>query len=476
MMNDELTSTTTTSKTSVSGLESLPDEILLSIVEIIDDPDDETGGVAKPLLALTQTCIRLRSIARAEHYAVVFIHDARDVIRLYRWFEDNPEDWLLVRRLVCYWREVSQASIRKGFAYLLSQMKNLQSLSLGIYGRKGPHPRKIPIDQRFRDRFGAYELAYSTDQVEAVPPTLPPVEERRCMIETCFEMLEKVNDPSTTEEYLLDLNSMEYQGSYLPSPVLNAVLGSRTLTCMMFYDTFIPIDSVSSEFQFTSPLQTLELINCKMNQSTLTTLLARPKALRKLSVLEGFRKGEDPNEVYWSKSLTVFVSAVEQQSHSLELLSHDIDMRYQEYENIPTGNATKGFSNFYNLRTLELHHLSALRSCISKEGFAPPSLRKYTIEEDLWNCDANKVFKHIMAALEEAIGLTRSKSLKTLDMSLLSISVSPSEVEQEWSQKAFKLVQALNRLGVSVRIEDSEKHELIDWKDDLDWKKCFLGH
>ncbi len=126
-----------------------------------------------------------------------------------------------------------------------------------------------------------------------------------------------------------------------------------------------------------TPLRSLTFIECNINMDTLFTILSMPKALKELSigerlhVFEGARPSTDARQ---RTSSDRFLPALQQQSDSLEKLTHIAGSLPYLLTRVTDEDGAAKLRSFTELRHLELGHESHLYYYLRDNGF-PPRLK-----------------------------------------------------------------------------------------------------
>ena len=150
-----------------------------------------------------------------------------------------------------------------------------------------------------------------------------------------------------------------------------------TISCLNF-DSDMQRGNISKEKRFSTPLQSLTLIECNVNVLFLDTILSLPKALRELSIgerLHTFSPETEPSlDPVTRTSSSLFLNALQKQAHSLERLTHVGGLIRKQVcrEDDPRGSAK--MRSLDKLQYLELGFESNLYFYLRNNGF-PPSLK-----------------------------------------------------------------------------------------------------
>jgi hypothetical protein len=158
---------------------------------------------------------------------------------------------------------------------------------------------------------------------------------------------------------------------------LHPTLRHITLSCLDFDADLNLTDELVAQKHKSTPLQSLELIECNVNINFLDVVLSLPKALKDLSIgerLHTFPECEPTLDPKLRTSSTLFLTALQRQATSLKRLAHTggLVSRLTKRQTDPDGPAK--LRSLTSLETLELGFESHLYYYIRTNGF-PPSLQ-----------------------------------------------------------------------------------------------------
>ena len=149
-----------------------------------------------------------------------------------------------------------------------------------------------------------------------------------------------------------------------------------TLSCLNLEDGS-RLDDMSTDDRRSTPLQSLTLIECNVYVPFLAVVLSLPKALKELSIgerLHTFQECEPSMDPSTRTSSKGFLTALQQQAHSLQRLTHiGGHIAFQTSREVdPEGSAK--LRSLVCLEHLELGFESSVYYYLRQNGF-PPSLK-----------------------------------------------------------------------------------------------------
>ncbi|CAO2650159.1 Nn.00g014510.m01.CDS01 [Neocucurbitaria sp. VM-36] len=329
------------------GLLCLVDELLLNIVDQIDDHE--------ALCNLAATCVRFQGLVEPYVWRKLLVLTGAHARRISLALDRRDERMDYIKELSIRYKDDYRDGIEE-LNYFMSLMGKLRHLTI-----------ETPCPNNLEWRSGVYfdgwsRIDYTNLLASAVYPRqgLP-------LALPVLQSLTLHGHGAGDRKFMLGRAVAMFR-----HPTLRRI----TLSCLNF-DGDIGLDNISRDDCILTPLQSLTLVECNVNVQFLTIILSLPKALRELLIgerLHTFPECEPPKTPSTRTSSKQFLTALQQQAHSLQRLRHvGGQIAHQTPREVDLEGSEK-LRSFICLEHLELGIESNLYYYLRQNGW-PPALK-----------------------------------------------------------------------------------------------------
>ncbi|KAF2848330.1 hypothetical protein T440DRAFT_454467 [Plenodomus tracheiphilus IPT5] len=376
-----------------SGLLSLVDELLLSIVDQID--------AHETLCNLAATCMRFQGLIEPYIWRSLLVLKGDHARRIATALDSRADRMDFIQELAIRYKDEYRDGIEE-LNHFMAFMTRLRHLTI-----------ETPCPNNSEWRRGMYFDGWSRiDYTNLLAAAVYP----RVDIPLALPVLQSLT------LHAHNAGTMKFVLGRAVAMFAHPTLRKITLSCLNFDGKLDP-ELLAEKGRKWTPLQSLTLVECNVNVPFLEVILGLPKALKELSIGERlftFDECEPSMDAATRTSSRLFLTALQQQADSLKSLVHvgGKVAHMTPRRNDPDGAAK--LRSLVNLEYLELGFESHLYYYLRQDGGFPPALKTLKMVDAAISLNAGHdlesssdiAFRSLTSLVTEHLPLTLNPSFK----------------------------------------------------------------